>query len=270
MHDSAIIVAQKRLALIEADAFGGQLMQVSLTQKDIFYQAPAHLHAEGTPRRGGVPVLFPQFAISGNFAKHGFARQMPWRIGMGDKNKPEISGQSWQASLMATSAAVQPYLPKGTQDWPHDAALELNVKRGPATLTVSLSVSNIGHTAFSFTGGLHPYFLWSKGDCSISSDDQNVNRMLSQNPAKGKVVDELVGTAERMQITMADRKLTLRKFGFKEWMLWNPGPGHSLADIAPDDWQHYVCLEPISVTQPHHLAPGDVFVGGFELTVSSI
>lgn len=46
-------------------------------------------------------------------------------------------------------------------------------------------------------------------------------------------------------------------------MLWNPGlvNAQMLADLPPDDWQYFVCIEPVCVSKPKVLAQGEVFEG---------
>jgi len=34
----------------------------------------------GSPIRGGIPLVFPQFGMTGPLAQHGFARVMPWEF----------------------------------------------------------------------------------------------------------------------------------------------------------------------------------------------
>ena len=213
-------------AQLKAEALGAQLSQAFLFKPSstdplaiplavpIFYEAPPSRYAVGSPRRGGVPVLFPQFATHGVFGKHGFVRQMPWQV-----LQPEVQANelAWQATLQATPASVKPY--NEYETWLHTAVLSLAVQQTAATLKVTLKVTNTGSTEFSFTGGLHPYFLWSEGNCTIQSEDCSVRRVVEQSALGGAVVEELLGNADVMQIIMADRLLTLRKFGFREWML---------------------------------------------------
>ena len=42
----------------------------------------------GTAIRGGIPVIFPQFAAEGPLPRHGFARTSEWTLDDGDHRRP--------------------------------------------------------------------------------------------------------------------------------------------------------------------------------------
>src|SRR6218665_3269405 len=44
------------------------------------YLSPRSGFATGQAIRGGVPVIFPQFAARGPLPRHGFARSKPWQL----------------------------------------------------------------------------------------------------------------------------------------------------------------------------------------------
>jgi glucose-6-phosphate 1-epimerase len=247
-------------SLVGGDSFGGQLAQAQLSGFKIFYEAPLSLHVKGDPRRGGVPVLFPQFNNVGNFAKHGFARTMNWHLLAESKN-------TWAAQLNASSENVTPHLPLGSAPWPHNAQLTLTTETFANSLEVMLVVENTGDSTFSFAGGLHPYFAWNEGDAHIPELGIRLSR--AQMLERGSGIEERVGCADQLTLAMRDYSLTIKRIGFKEWMLWNPGPSHTLKDIAPNDWQQFICLEPITLAHPHTLAPGQKFEGGFALTLKA-
>lgn len=60
--------------------------------------------------------------------------------------------------------------------------------------------------------------------------------------------------------------LELQTAGFGEWMVWNPGPkgARQMDDLPDDDWQRFVCIEPVRVSRPVVLAPEQTFMGVLE------
>jgi glucose-6-phosphate 1-epimerase len=246
---------------------GGQLQGLYFDGlKKLFFQAPKALHREGSPSRGGVPVLFPQFNLSGNFDKHGFVRVMPWQV---IQNSVLPNGSSvWTAQLQVTPASTQAFLSNKSSPWNHDARLTIKVLATSTQARVSLQVENLGASDFEFTGGLHPYFYWPSSRAYIPELDLEIDHSILAEFTHG--IDRLlVGAPKSLILDMGQGQYRLRvtRFGFSEWMLWNPGPHHRLADIENDDWQRFICLEPITVSAPQKLAKGQAFEGGFSVAL---
>jgi glucose-6-phosphate 1-epimerase len=236
---------------------------------DLLYEAPISLHKALQPRRGGVPVLFPQFNLSGSFDKHGFARVMPWRLIRDDieldSNKTPVG--HWVAELEATPESVAQYASAASTVWVHHARLSLQATFTASAMKIMLMVINTGSTTFQFTGGLHPYFKWEHEQALIPELGITLNRddMLRAGQGFEKCLQAPAVLTMQMNTGMEQKTLTIERYGFHEWMLWNPGPKHTLTDIEADDWRRFICLEPISVNTPHVLAPGQQFSGGFSV-----
>jgi glucose-6-phosphate 1-epimerase len=131
-----------------------------------------------------------------------------------------------------------------------------------SALHMQLRVTNTGNSAFTWTGGLQPYW-WVP-------TVQNVRvKGLDGEPASGMVLgaegfERLYPNTGAVTLNHGIAgALQLQATGFAEWMVWNLGQAgaHLLADMLPDDWQHFVCVEPVCVTQPVVLEPSENFVG---------
>src|SRR5690348_6654419 len=85
--------------------------------------------SERSAIRGGIPVVFPQFATRAPLPKHGFARTMAWQV----VEHRESRARFRLASNAATTAI-----------WPFAFAAELDVRIGGDTLEVELDVRNTG------------------------------------------------------------------------------------------------------------------------------
>jgi glucose-6-phosphate 1-epimerase len=250
---------------LETDAFGGHVLQAMLLGENVFYVAPKALHRAGQPRRGGVPILFPQFNNEGVFPKHGFARVMTWET-VQSNEIGKASGQRWRATLDASADNVDAFIRNTSAQWPHQAELVIDAVLEEGALSVSLTVRNIGKTEFSFAGGLHPYFCWPAGDVEIEQLGVRLSRDSMMQEGAG-IEQKFLHRSDRLTVLNGGHKMTITKFGFTEWMLWNPGPKHSLLDIEYQDWQSFYCLEPISSINPHCLKPLEVFTGGFSIQI---
>jgi D-hexose-6-phosphate mutarotase len=63
---------------ISIGPLGAQVLSASISDHELLYFSP--LSQVNRPARGGVPVIFPQFAEHGPLIKHGFARNLLWNF----------------------------------------------------------------------------------------------------------------------------------------------------------------------------------------------
>lgn len=244
-------------------SYGAQVLQAALSGTELFYLSP--LAHQGRLTRGGVPVLFPQFAESGVLPKHGWARQQDWTL-VDQVNTADQHLQTYTLTLLE-----QP-------DWPHQAELILTTTVTATEFKQQLSVNNTGDSTFCFTGGLHPYFyIHDVQHASISGladvpchdryrQPDSVSPTLRWGP---QPIERLYQQAPQLTLKTGQRTLQLQTSGFSEWMIWNPGEAGAqrLADLPDADWQHLICIEPVCVTRPVWLRAGDMFSGTLIVTI---
>src|SRR5581483_10110931 len=95
--------------------------------------------------RGGIPVIFPQFASRGSLPKHGFARTSDWSLtGIARPRDADA-----RVSLQLTET------PRSLDLWPHRFSADLVVTVGGPSLTVALTITNNDRDPFVFTAALH-------------------------------------------------------------------------------------------------------------------
>lgn len=203
--------------------------------------------------RGGVPVIFPQFAERGTGMRHGFARVSTWRVG--DSGTGEDGAF---AVFVLTHADLAPAM---AEAWPHGFELRLKVALEGETLSLSLDVRNSGDDAFAFSAALHTYFavdaIGQVRIRGVQPDELRIDDKLDQiyRDVKGAVTLGQPGAA-----------LTLTQDGFRDAVVWNPGAADSaaLADMEDDEYQRFVCIEP-ALIDPVTLRPGAAWRGGHRI-----
>jgi glucose-6-phosphate 1-epimerase len=137
-----------------------------------------------------------------------------------------------------------------------------------------LSVQNTGTQAFSFTGGFHPYFaISSRKDILLNGldglpfKDSFPGDNAYELHADGLVERQYIGDAE-VRFYNGSNWLKLTASGFDSWMVWNPGKvgATKISDLPDEDWDQFICIEPIVLAEPKTLLPGEAFKG--EMVVS--
>lgn len=248
---------------LDHHALGAQIAHAGSPELgELFYVTPTPV--AGQPLRGGVPLLFPQFNDRGPLKKHGFVRGLPWTL----------QTQAGTADLATACYGLQLSEPT----WPHHAQLTFTATLTASCLTLAIDVLNTGDTAFSFTGGLHPYFavedllqarltgLQGHAAQDRYAPDFSIDTAPQLNWT-GEAFERLYAGGQPLELHTPQRTLRLSSTGFTQWMVWNPGAegARELADLPDADWQRFVCVEPVIVDRPVALAPGQSFTGTFTI-----
>ena len=204
--------------------------------------------------RGGVPVIFPQFAERGPGMRHGFARVSTWRL--------HDSGQAGDGTFAVF--ALGPDDLAAPVAWPHPFALFLRVAVQGGQLSLTLDVRNTGATAFDFGAALHTYFavddLAQVQIDGVGPDSLRID---------GKLDQVFAGIDGAIVLREDASGLRLEQEGFGDAVVWNPGAADAaaLADLGDEEYRRFVCIEP-AVADQRSLAAGAAWRGAH--TISSI
>jgi len=225
----------------------------------------------GQAIRGGIPVVFPQFANRGPLAQHGFARTLGWTLGEAEQL---ADGRARLIATLTDSQATRSL-------WPHPFRLELAVTVGAAALDVDMLVRNTGGAAFEFCCALHTYFATHSEAARIDGlqrrpyVDNNDGTPGLDDDDGPLVVDRATGRfyfGAADPLTLQDRgaRVAIRQDGFRDVVVWNPGahPPAPLHGLPPEGYRHFVCVEAAVIEHPIVLAAGASWQGGQHLNAA--
>jgi glucose-6-phosphate 1-epimerase len=223
----------------------------------------------GVAIRGGVPVIFPQFASLGPLAKHGFARLSLWRVVPDDATSTAYSARMRLEDTDATRAI-----------WPYAFATELRVTLADRAIELQFSVENRGERAFTFTGALHTYLRVNDVRHTTVHGLQGARVRPSAGGREWTEADDALdvqGELDRVyldvprpvEVREPGRSVRVSATGFSDVVLWNPGPvrGAQLHDLEPDGFLRMLCVEAAVVETPIHVEAGSSWRGGQKLEV---
>lgn len=219
----------------------------------------------GTAIRGGIPVIFPQFATEGPLPRHGFARTAAWSLD--DVGQADDGGATATLSLRDT--------PDTRAIWDARFLATLTVRVGGPMLTTGLTVENVGTSPFSFTAALHTYLRVHDvarteviGLTGARYRDAAERTTLRTDDAPAlRVTGELdrvyVGAPSTLLVREPERALRVSARGFPDAVLWNPGrqAAAKLTDMEPDGERRMLCVEAAVVQTPVTLAPTARWIG---------
>ncbi|WP_332876281.1 D-hexose-6-phosphate mutarotase [Massilia sp. S19_KUP03_FR1] len=203
--------------------------------------------------RGGVPVIFPQFAEQGKGMRHGFARVSDWHL--------LDSGVEDGEAIALFTLAEEDLKPEYARAWRHSFSLALRIGIKGNTLAMDLEVRNTGEEPLAFAAALHTYFAVADvAKVRISgvaadalSIDGNVDEIYSK-------------VAGEMAIDTGAITLQVKQSGFTDAVVWNPGAADAaaLSDMEDDEYQRFVCVEP-AVLKLLTLEEDDVWRGKYSV-----
>ena len=219
--------------------------------------------------RGGVPVIFPQFAAEGPLPRHGFARTSLWSLGCVAR---EADGTA-EAELVLRDS------PETRRIWDAEFKAVLAVTVVARQLAITLRVENVGDQPFSFTAALHTYLrVRDVGDAEIHGLRGTLYRVSGDRGLVADDADRLllpeyidrvyVGAQSPLELRERDRSLLLEADGFPDAVVWNPGRERAAAlhDLEPGDERRFVCIEAAAVQTPITLGSGRRWAGTQTLT----
>jgi glucose-6-phosphate 1-epimerase len=211
--------------------------------------------------RGGIPVVFPQFADRGPLPKHGFARDRTWEV-------VAVAGGRAMLRLVDDRAT--------RQLWPHAFSAVLTAEAVAERLEVDLTVANTGDAALTFAAALHSYLAVAD---AAGTSVAGVGGHPAEDNGRGGAVVALPAEDLRVRppLDLAVRgaagprrlrggaygDLVLTTGGFTDTVVWNPGADHP-ADVADDEVAGFVCVEPAALA-PITLEPGATWRGSMRL-----
>jgi len=252
--------------------------------KERLYVSPNAILDGSKAIRGGIPLVFPQFAQPNPaMAQHGFARTSIWSVlDLGHENDTAFAIFGLKSS------------PETLAVWPHDFELVFTVRLSSSSFSVNLEVRNPSpESSFECQALLHTYLkediynMSAKGFKGYSFLDKvrggdkgdelrefvtvhegEVDRIYfkgeEQEMIRNVSVCDASGTNETLRVNV-DGIITSPISGPRplplDVVLWNAGPERSIAiaDLGEGEYKNYVCIEPGHVTTSVRVEGGASF-----------
>jgi glucose-6-phosphate 1-epimerase len=258
-------------ARIQFTPQGGQICSWTTAKgRQALYLSPLAEWSDTTAIRGGIPVIFPQFAHEGPLPKHGFARTSLWRV----VSSGVLPCGSGTVELRLTDDE------RTQRIWPHSFELVLRARFKGSELSVSLAVRNTGAQPFAFTCALHTYLAANAAGAAIQGlqgtgylDSAEHRRRDVQHAPLLRIDREVdrffFGVTRPVEVQEAHASVRMTQQAFTDVVVWNPWRelSRKLADLPDDGYQHFVCIESAAVERPISLEPGKEWLASQQLSV---
>ncbi|HEY0527795.1 MAG TPA: D-hexose-6-phosphate mutarotase [Gemmatimonadaceae bacterium] len=252
---------------------GGQVTSwIPAGGKEVLFMGKTAAFAPGDPIRGGIPVVFPQFANTGPLPQHGFARKSEWRV---------VDGASEEESSSVRLELTDDH--RTRELWPYHFRAELVVTIDDKSLEVQLTATNIGDELFSFTAALHTYLAVAdiresaiRGFSGKWYLDKTQGGIETKDEAKKLVISDetdrvYLKSPKKVEVEDRgnDRRIEVSATGFKDAVVWNPWAEKvtGFIGLGTDDYLRMVCVEAAQIGSPVELKPGASWSGAQKLAI---
>ncbi|HEY1141205.1 MAG TPA: D-hexose-6-phosphate mutarotase [Lysobacter sp.] len=233
--------------------------------RERLYLSPNASRLPGSAIRGGIPVIFPQFAGRGSLVKHGFARLLEWRFAGLQNATPFGEAAVFELDDTEHTRSL----------WPFRFGARLHVALSADALQVGLEILNRDESPFTFTSALHTYLRVAKlGTVELdgleSTPYEDSARKSAPMPASNAPVrfdgelDRIYAASPRaLRLRDGDSTLHIEAEGFRDTVVWNPGAtlAASMGDLGAGEHLRFVCVESGTVVEPVTLEPGERWLG---------
>lgn len=241
--------------------------------REVLFMGKTATFAPGDPIRGGIPVVWPQFANIGPLPQHGFARKSEW----------ELAENEGSSDDPASVKLVLKDDHRTREQWPYHFRTELTVTIDDKSLEVKLAVFNTGDELFSFTAALHTYLAVAdiretaiRGFTGKWYLDKTQGGNETKDEAKKLVISDetdrvYLKAPKKVEVEDRgnERRIEIRAAGFKDAVVWNPWAEKVTGFIGldPTDYMRMVCIEAAQIGSPVELKPGATWSGAQTLAI---
>ncbi|PKC17581.1 galactose mutarotase-like protein [Rhizophagus irregularis] len=278
--EDKVILKDSKGSSAEVYYFGATVTSWKYRGKELLFLSKKSL-LDGTKGiRGGIPIIFPQFAKATDSSaetaalpQHGLARisKFEWN-GVSVDNESEVS-----VRFGLNNSQVPENLQK---DWPKKFKLIFTVTLNDDTLKTNLSVKNEDTAPFDFNVLLHTYYsvpdiskVSVEGLQNISYIDKVKNFITVVDNYKSvkftQETDRIYGNVptEIIKINISDESneaFLLQRINLKDSVVWNPwiDKAKGMSDFDDDEYKQMVCVEPGHVTEYITLKSEESWEGG--------
>jgi len=208
---------------------------------------------DGSPIRGGIPIIFPWFGPREGQPAHGFARTQVWEL----REVTQMPGGAVTLHLSLPDSPSAALCQKFSADY--------SITIGK-TLSVELTVANLSSDQnFTFENCLHTYF--SVGDINAISitglkgvdylDQTESFARKTERAEHIKISQETdriyLNTTGPVEIHDSNlrRRILIEKTGSLSTVVWNPwvDKAEQMPDFGGDEFQKMICVESGNVNE---------------------
>jgi D-hexose-6-phosphate mutarotase len=233
---------------------GAQITAFERTKEPpILFMSQLSRFNEGSPIRGGIPIIFPWFGPREGQPAHGFARTQTWDLR--EVTQTPAGGVILRLSLPDSPSAAL------FQKFSADFLITIG-----KTLAAELTVANLSpHQDFTFENCLHTYFVVGDiGAVSITGLkgvdylDQTENFARKTERAEHVKISQetdriYLDTTAAVEIhdSNLQRRIRIEKSGSLSTVVWNPWVDKSeqMPDFGGDEFKKMVCVESGNVAE---------------------